>query len=230
MFGPRTPQRRLGAASWLARRWAGGVWPASVALQRLEGKDSALTDDVVTRYLRDLAATMGRLPRGEIERLVELLHQARLEGRQVFLLGNGGSAATASHFACDLAKNTIAKGLPNFRALSLTDNAALMTAWANDTAYDNLFCGQLGCLLQAGDVVIGISGSGSSPNVLRAMEMARSAGATTVGLTGFAGGRLKDLVDLAVVVPCDCMEQIEDLHLVLEHLVVTALRERAARP
>jgi len=185
---------------------------------------------VVTRYLADLAATMGQLPVDSIERLIDLLHQARLEERQVFLLGNGGSAATASHFCCDLAKNTIATGLPSFRAVSLVDNAALMTAWANDTAYDNLFCGQLACLLRPGDVVIGISGSGNSPNVLRAMELARASGATTVGLTGFAGGRLKGLVDLAIVVPSDCMEQIEDLHLVLEHLVVTALRERAHPP
>jgi D-sedoheptulose 7-phosphate isomerase len=182
---------------------------------------------VVTRYLYELAETMQGLPLEAIERLVELLHQARLEGRQVFLLGNGGSAATASHLACDLAKNTIVAGLSGFRALSLTDNAALMTAWANDTAYDNLFCGQLGCLLQAGDLVIGISASGNSPNVLRAVEMARQQGATTVGLTGFAGGRLKDLVHLPIVVPSDRMEQIEDLHLVLGHLVVTALRERA---
>jgi D-sedoheptulose 7-phosphate isomerase len=142
-------------------------------------------------------------------------------------LGNGGSAATASHFACDLGKNTLADGLPCFRALSLADNTALMTAWANDTAYDNLFCGQLQTLLQPEDVVIGLSASGNSPNVLRAMQMARERGAVTVGLTGFAGGRLKDLVDLAIVVPSQCMEQIEDLHLVLEHVVVTALRERA---
>lgn len=184
-------------------------------------------NDVVTRYLTELTATMQQLPIEAIERLVDLLHAARLQGRQVFLLGNGGSAATASHFACDLAKNTIADGLPHFRALSLADNAALMTAWANDTAYDNLFCGQLQCLLQPDDLVVGISASGNSPNVLRAMEMARTRGAVTVGLTGFAGGRLKDLVDLAIVVPSQRMEQIEDLHLVLEHLVVTALRERA---
>lgn len=182
---------------------------------------------VITEYLSQLAATLDRLPADRIEQLIDLLHRARLEGRQVFLLGNGGSAATASHFACDLAKNTIAAGLPNFRAISLVDNTALMTAWANDTAYDNLFCGQLGCLLQPGDVVIGISGSGNSPNVLRAVEMAKAAGAVTVGLTGFAGGKLKGLVDLAIVVPSQCMEQIEDLHLVIEHLVVVALRERA---
>ena len=183
----------------------------------------------VTRYLRELAEVLARLPLGEIHALIDLLHRARLEGRQVFLLGNGGSAATASHFACDLAKNTALDGLPGFRALSLTDNVALMTAWANDTAYDNLFWGQLAPLLCPGDVVIGISASGNSPNVLRAVQMARQAGATTVGLTGFAGGRLKGLVDLAIVVPCQCMEQVEDLHLVLEHAVVTGLRERARR-
>lgn len=183
---------------------------------------------MIRDYLTDLGQTLQRLPLEAIERLVDLLHEARLEGRQVFLLGNGGSAATASHFACDLAKNTIQPGLPSFRALSLTDNAALMTAWANDTAYDNLFCGQLGCLLRPGDVVIGISGSGNSPNVLRAMEMAREQGAVTVGLTGFSGGKLKELVDLAITVPSERMEQIEDLHLVVEHAVVTALRARAS--
>ena len=179
--------------------------------------------------MAELAGVTKRLPLAEIDQLVDLLHEARLAGRQVFLLGNGGSAATASHFACDLAKNTIADGIPPFRAISLTDNAALMTAWANDTAYDNLFWGQLQCLLQPGDVVIGISGSGNSPNVLRAAEMSRAAGATTVGITGFAGGRLKDLVDLAIVVPCNCMEQVEDLHLIIEHAIVTALRARARR-
>ena len=183
--------------------------------------------EISSRYLAELSATMAQLPLVEIDRLIELLEAARREGRQVFLLGNGGSAATASHFCCDLAKNTIAPGLPNYRAISLTDNTPLMTAWANDTAYDNLFCGQLQCWLRPGDLVIGISGSGNSPNVLRAMEMARREGATTVGLIGFAGGKLKDLVDLAIVIPSRCMEQIEDLHLVIEHLVVTALRERA---
>ena len=181
----------------------------------------------INRYLAELTDILQRLPLAEIERLVDLLHDARLDGRQILLLGNGGSAATASHFACDLAKNTIADGLPNYRALALTDNVPLLTAWANDTSYENVFCGQLACLLRPGDIVIGISGSGNSPNVLRAVERARKGGATTVGVTGFAGGKLKELVDLAVVVPCYCMEQVEDLHLVLEHLVVTALREKA---
>jgi len=182
---------------------------------------------MIQGYLNELGQTLQRLPVEAIERLADLLHEARLQGRQVFLLGNGGSAATASHFACDLAKNTIQPGIPSFRALSLTDNVALMTAWANDTAYDNLFCGQLGCLLRPGDIVIGISGSGNSPNVLRAMEMAREQGAVTVGLTGFSGGKLKELVDLAIIVPSERMEQIEDLHLIVEHAVVTALRARA---
>ncbi len=182
---------------------------------------------MIQSYLNELGQTLQRLPLEAIERLVDLLHEARLQGRQIFLLGNGGSAATASHFACDLAKNTIQPGAPSFRALSLTDNVALMTAWANDTAYDNLFCGQLGCLLRPGDIVIGISSSGNSPNVLQAMELARAQGAVTVGLTGFSGGRLKALVDLAIIVPSERMEQIEDLHLVVEHAVVTALRARA---
>lgn len=197
-------------------------------MQWSDHKKGPSVGDKLTGYLSELIETMQSLPLAAIGELIDLLHEARLQGRQVFLFGNGGSAATASHFACDLAKNTIAAGLPNFKALSLTDNVALLTAWANDTAYDNLFCGQLECLLRPGDIVIGISGSGNSANVLNAMEMARRLGARTIGLIGFVGGHLKDLVDLAIVVPSQRMEQIEDLHLVLEHLIVTALRERAA--
>ncbi len=167
---------------------------------------------------------LARLPLKEVERLIDLLITANAEGRTIFVFGNGGSAATASHLACDLAKGTILLGARRFRVVSLTDNVPLITAWANDTAYENIFAEQLDALLSPGDVVIGISGSGNSENVLRAIRLANERGATTVGLAGFNGGQLKNLVDVCVHVPHFSMEQVEDAHLILEHMICTALR------
>ncbi len=176
-------------------------------------------------YCSQVADVLTALPLESIARIVEILAGARREGRQVFILGNGGSAATASHFCCDLSKGTIQPGKSRFRVIGLADNMALFSALANDWGYERVFDGQLEALAQAGDVAIGISASGNSPNVLRAMQFAHEQGLTTIGLTGFAGGKLKDAVDVCVVAPCDCMEQIEDVHLVIEHAICTALRE-----
>jgi D-sedoheptulose 7-phosphate isomerase len=143
----------------------------------------------------------------------------------VIIMGNGGSAATASHFACDLGKGTLAPGQPRFRVISLTDNMPLFSALANDFGYDQVFSEQLKSLVREGDVVIGISGNGNSPNVLNGIRAAREAQAITVGLVGFDGGALKDLADLSIHVPSDCMEQVEDVHVILEHLISTCLRQ-----
>ncbi|MFZ5917860.1 MAG: SIS domain-containing protein [Chloroflexota bacterium] len=178
----------------------------------------------LNHYLTGLQAMLARLPLRDIQRLIDLLIAANAEGRTVFILGNGGSAATASHLACDLAKNTIAPDVPRFRVVALTDNVPLITAWANDTAYENVFAEQLDALVRPGDVVIGISGSGNSENVLRAIRLANERGATTVGLTGYDGGRLKGMVALSVHVPHPNMEQVEDAHLILEHMICTTLR------
>lgn len=180
-------------------------------------------------YLRAVEKTLAALPREPVDRLVGILEQARKLGKQVFLIGNGGSAANASHIACDLGKGTICPDKKRFRVTALTDNVPLMTAWANDTSYEMVFVEQLSGLLRPGDVLIALSGSGNSPNVLRAVEYASAAGATTVGLTGYDGGRLADVVDHAVVVSDNCMERIEDIHLVLGHAVAVALREIIAR-
>ena len=182
------------------------------------------------RYLTQLQGVLDRLPRDDIHSVIALLQYARANGRQVFILGNGGSAATASHFACDLGKGTICGGRQRFRVMALTDNMPLFSAWANDTGYENVFSQQLANWAQVGDVVIAISGSGNSANVLHAVRQARSTGAVTVGLTGFHGGQLKGLVDVKVVVPCDCMEQIEDVHLIVEHLICTILRQPEDEP
>jgi len=182
-------------------------------------------EDCVSEYLESLQQLLNRLPLEDIRQVLAELHQARLEGRQVFIMGNGGSAATASHFANDLNKGACVTGVPRFRAIALTDNVALMSALANDVGYEHIFAEQLVNLAHPGDVVIGISGSGNSPNVLRAVQLARSLPARTIGFTGFDGGRLKELVDICVLVPSDTMEQVEDAHLVLEHLICYSLRQ-----
>jgi len=181
--------------------------------------------EMVQGYIVQLQETLSRLPIEQIERVIETLIKAQWSRRTVYIFGNGGSAATASHMACDLGKNTAISGLPRMRVIALTDNVELITAWANDTAYENIFSEQLRGLVEAEDVVIGISGSGRSPNVLNAIALAREAGATTIGITGFEGGHLAGMVDIPVVVPNHCMEQVEDVHLVLDHVICSTIRE-----
>jgi D-sedoheptulose 7-phosphate isomerase len=178
----------------------------------------------VRSYVQNVRATLERLPWDEVENVIALLHGARLEGRQVFLLGNGGSAATAAHLTCDLGKGTEAAGYPNLRVIALTDNMSTFSAYANDRGYEQAFAGQLAVLMQPGAVVIGISGSGNSANVLNAVRFARENGATTIGFVGFDGGVLKGLVDFCLHVENHCMQQVEDIHLVLGHAIMNGLR------
>jgi len=180
-------------------------------------------------YLRRVARILDELPREPVDRLVDQLEDAWRRNAQVFLLGNGGSAAAAAHLACDLGKGTVHPGKRRMRIIPLVDNVPLITAWANDTAYERIFAEQLAGLVRPGDVVIAISGSGNSPNVLRAVEHAKMAGATSVGITGFEGGRLAGMVDVPVIVPDTCMERIEDVHLAIGHAAAVALRERIAQ-
>ncbi len=179
--------------------------------------------DVATGYIAGLTLALRSISTDTIAQIVEILEAARSEGRMVFLLGNGGSAATASHMACDLNKTAIHPEFPRFRAMALTDNAPLITAWANDTHYENAFVEQMQNFLTPGDVVIAISASGRSRNVLEAVRRARGVGAVTIGLTGFNGGSLKDLVDVCLVIQSDNMGQIEDGHLVVGHIITTAI-------
>jgi len=180
----------------------------------------------VETYLTELQQTVAAVPPELIEQIIDILLDCARTGNKVFICGNGGSASTASHFACDLAKNTIVMGAPAFRVIALTDNMALMTAWANDTDYDNVFAAQLNPLVESGDVVIGISCSGNSGNVLKAMTVARHHGAVTIGFTGDKGGQLKGLVDVCIQVPSPRIEQQEDVHLILEHCICAAIRDK----
>src|SRR5438067_5130212 len=134
-----------------------------------------------------------------LQQVLRMLEETYYHGHRIFIMGNGGSAATASHFALDLAKNTIMPGAPRLKAISLTDHVPLITAWSNDTAYEHIFAEQLANMIEPGDVVIGISTSGNSPNVINALHLARTFQAATIGLLGATGGKLKSIVDAAVL-------------------------------
>lgn len=179
--------------------------------------------NVAQTYFRDMAAVLLNLPVEEITRTIEVLGRARDEGRRVFVFGNGGSAATASHFVCDLVKGTSRRRGPRFKAFALNDNIPTFSAYANDVGYEKVFAEQLLALADAEDVAIGVSASGRSPNVLQAMDTARHRGLITIGLTGFQGGELKNKVDTSIIVPSDSMQLIEDAHLVILHAVFLAL-------
>ncbi|HEX7587585.1 MAG TPA: SIS domain-containing protein [Anaerolineae bacterium] len=159
-----------------------------------------------------------------VDSVIALLERARAEGRRVFLFGNGGSGSTASHFACDLGKGTVKPERPRFKVLCLNDNMATLTAYANDYGYDSVFVEPLISLAERGDIAIAFSGSGNSANVLRAMEAAAKRGVATVGFSGFAGGKLKDHVELHVNVPSEVMGQIEDVHLIMTHAICEMLK------
>lgn len=157
--------------------------------------------------------------------IVGALTKARNSGRRIYTLGNGGSASTASHMASDLNKGASRKDAPRFKAVALTDNIPLLLAWGNDSSYEDIFVEQLKNHLEKGDVVIGISGSGNSTNVLRAIEYANKKGAVTIGLTGFDGGKLAKMAKISYVVPSQTMQQIEDVHLLIEHMLSMILRD-----
>jgi len=173
-----------------------------------------------SEYLGYLASVLERIDVTQIARFIETLLAARDRAATVFFMGNGGSAATASHFANDLAIGTNDYDMP-FRALSLTDNVSVMTALGNDVGYDDIFVRQVRVLGRKGDVLVGISASGNSPNLIKAFEYARSAFIKTVALTAFDGGRMKTMADEGIHVPTELGEYgpAEDAHMVLDHVV-----------
>ena len=174
-------------------------------------------------YFDDTTSTIAKLPMETIDRIYRVLCDAFTADRQVILMGNGGSAALASHFAVDLGKGTVASGKSRFRVVSIVDNTPVMTAYANDFSYADVFSEQVKTLARPGDVVFGISGSGNSPNVLNGLKAGREAGAITVAMTGYKGGKVIDLADVTLVVPSDDMQHIEDCHLMLTHLFMQAM-------
>jgi D-sedoheptulose 7-phosphate isomerase len=187
--------------------------------------------DYADKYFAYLAGLFKRIDPAAIQQLVNLLSEARRSGKQIFFIGNGGSAATSSHFANDLGKGACVKGKAPFKAMSLVDNMSLITALANDDGYENIFVAQLQNILNEGDVVVGISASGNSPNVVKAIEYANSRSAKTVGLTGFSGGKLKELAQVCVHIETPRGEYgpVEDIHMILDHLITTYLKMKLVK-
>lgn len=180
-------------------------------------------------YFEELKKTLEEISLEKVEKVVEIIYEAYLKGRQVFIMGNGGSAATASHFACDLSKGTIIEGRDRFKVISLNDNMSLMTALSNDFGYERVFSEQLMNLVSKGDVVIGITASGNSKNILQAIKYAKGIGAVTLGFIGFGGGELKEMVDEHITVSNMSYGQVENIHLILSHAIAKYFRERFER-
>jgi D-sedoheptulose 7-phosphate isomerase len=178
-------------------------------------------------YFARLAKLIPGLPYADIDAIAGVILRAFAEDRTVFVFGNGGSAASASHAMVDLSKGTIAPGpVRRTKVMALTDNVPLLTAWANDASYEQVFSEQLKNFVRKGDIAFAISASGNSPNVLLALKTAREHGAIAVGVAGYQGGRMKRLCDLCVVVPCDHVQMIEDMHHAILHAIFTVVRER----
>lgn len=165
-------------------------------------------------------SVLRKLDRQELNAFINVLDDARKRDATIYIMGNGGSAATASHFVNDFNKGVSEYIDKKFKFHCLNDNIATVMAVANDIGYDAVFEFQISGKVAAGDVVIGISGSGNSPNVLKAIGFAKSAGAKTVGLTGYDGGKLKKMVDLSVHVPVMSMQVTEDVHMIFDHLIM----------
>ena len=191
-------------------------------------------NNFVNQYLQELESITRGISQKDINSVIELLYKAWKEERQVFLAGNGGSAPTATHFACDLAKFTSVEGKKRFRAISLVDNTPLVSALTNDLGWENVYVEQLKNLTRKGDVFVAISvhgGSGKdvggpwSQNLMKAAKFMKENGGKVVGLAGFDGGTLKKIADACIVVPINSTPQVEGFHSVLSHLICARLRE-----
>lgn len=180
----------------------------------------------IENYLSVLRSVLDELPVEKVEAVIDILEKAYEEDRTVYICGNGGSASTAAHWVCDFSKGTNAPGARRFRMFSLGDNQAMLTAYANDDSYNIVFSEPIKTYVRKGDVVILLTASGNSPNVLEAAKTARDAGAVTVGLIGFGGGKLAELVDCEVTVSCREYGPVEDLHLILDHIISLYIRKR----
>ena len=179
--------------------------------------------ETVSDYLAGLARVLENLDRGQIANFIALVERARDEKRQIFIFGNGGSGANASHITGDLVKGASYKREKRIKMMCLNDNDAAVLAYANDVGYDDVFVEQLKNFLNAGDVVIGISGSGNSVNILRAMDYANAQGAETVGFCGYPGGKLESVVKHVVHANIKDMQFAEDVHLIVGHVTMKAL-------
>lgn len=179
-------------------------------------------------YLREIKQILDLMEENlikEMDKLATIFIKARDNKKTIFIMGNGGSASTASHFAGDLSKGTIVEGKSRFKAIALTDNIPNMLAWANDSSFGDIFVEQLKNLMEPGDIVIGISGSGNSMNVIKAIDYANKNGGITIGFSGYDGGKLIRYAKENIHVPSSFMQRVEDIHLIIEHLLTSLIRE-----
>jgi len=177
----------------------------------------------IGEYFYKLKKTIDLISKEELSQLINILVSAKDAGKTIFIMGNGGSAATASHYCCDFNKGVSLGQDKMFKFICLNDNVPTMMAYSNDISYDEVFVGPLRNFLNEGDYVIGISGSGNSMNVIKALEFANGKGAITIGLTGFSGGKVMNLCKYNVHIPIDDMQITEDLHMVLDHCMMKIL-------
>ncbi len=187
--------------------------------------------DYATKYREYLLQVLMKINPDELNRLVSIILGARDRGNVVYIVGNGGSASAASHMACDLMKNTFIEGEKPLKAVSLVDNVSIMTALANDDGYDRVFVDQIKHLLKQGDVVIVLSASGNSPNVVEVLKFANSSGVTTVAIVGFDGGVCKDIAQEVVYIPTEKGEYgpVEDVHIIINHMIASYLPRHMAQ-
>ena len=186
-------------------------------------------NNFINHYISELQQTLARLPVSEIEEVIKAVMDARERDAQSFVIGNGGSAATASHIAVDMGKGASLQSPKRFRVLSLTDNVPWLTALGNDISYADVFVEQLKNYARRGDLLLAISASGNSENILRAVRYANQIGCQTIGFAGFAGGKLKTEAERCLVVSSDHMGRIEDAHLIVQHILnyyLMSLNER----
>jgi D-sedoheptulose 7-phosphate isomerase len=193
-----------------------------------------MTQVFVENYLKELQTVTAKVSQSDIYNAMTLLYQTWKDGKQVFIAGNGGSASTATHFTCDLAKFTCVEGKPRFKVYCLNDNVPLVSALTNDLGWENIYLEQLKNLFNQGDVLVLISvhgGSGAdkagmwSQNILKAAKFAKENSGKVVGLSGFDGGALKQVADACIVASVNSTPQVEGFHVVLTHLLCAGLRE-----
>ncbi len=188
-------------------------------------KNEALSN-FYSRYTDKLKKALDTLPQKGLEEVVNTIMDVYEKGQQIFVMGNGGSGATASHFVCDINKFACLGSNTRFKAFCLNDNVPTMLAYANDISFEDIFSEQLKNFLNSDDVIIGISTSGNSKNIIKAIEYANNKNSKTIGLTGSNGGMLAKLVHIAIRVPDDNMQRIEDLHLILAHIIAQLARKK----
>jgi len=186
------------------------------------------SEDSIQDYLNLQIKVMSDLKEktGTVEKMLDIILEARDHGKQIYVMGNGGSASTSTHFVSDLLKTSITKDEKRFKATSLSDNIPVILAWSNDKSYDTIFVEQLKNFLQEGDVVIAISGSGNSLNVINAINYANQINAKTISLTGRDGGKLSEISKISLIIPSNDMLTIETMHLCVCHLLITLIRNK----